>query len=101
MIRDHNFAPATLTVASGETITWMNETDETHTVTAFEKSFPDGAEYFSSGGASTEEEAKDSLPNELIDPGESFTVTLDEAGTYSYYCIPHMQDGMRGMIVVE
>ena len=97
----HHFEPATLTISAGETITWVNESDEAHTVTAFEKRFPAGADYFSSGGASSESEANDSLPNELIEPGETFELTLEVPGTYSYYCIPHRTDQMRGMIVVE
>ena len=100
-MRGHSFVPATLEVSSGQTIVWINESDESHTVTAFEERFPSGAEYFSSGNAASEEEAIDSLPDELIDPGETFELTLDEPGTYSYYCIPHKQDLMRGMIVVK
>ena len=29
-------------------------------------------------------------------PGESFTITLDTAGTYEYYCEPHSGAGMAG-----
>ena len=97
----HAFEPATLTISAGDTVIWINESDEAHTVTAFEKRFPAGAGYFSSGGASSEEEAQESLPDELIEPGEAFELTLEEPGTYSYYCIPHRTDQMRGMIVVE
>lgn len=100
-MRGHVFDPATLEVSAGQTVVWTNGSDESHTVTAFEDSFPAGAEYFSSGGAATEDEANDALPDELIDPGESFEFTFDEPGTYSYYCIPHRQDMMRGMIVVK
>ena len=101
LMEAHVFQPATLTISAGESITWVNDSDEAHTVTAFEESFPAGAEYFSSGGSSSEAEANELLPDELIEPGESFEVTLEEPGTYSYYCIPHRTDQMRGMIVVE
>ena len=98
---DHVFEPATLTITAGEAVTWVNESDEAHTVTAVEERFPAGADYFSSGGSASEAEANDSLPDELIEPGETFEVTLEEPGTYSYYCIPHRTDQMRGMIVVQ
>ncbi len=29
-------------------------------------------------------------------PGESFSVTFDTAGSYSYYCEPHQGAGMAG-----
>ena len=97
----HNFVPATLKISPGETIVWINESDEAHTVTAFEDRIPSGADFFSSGGAASEEQANDSLPDQLIGPGETYELTLDEPGSYSYYCIPHRQDFMRGLIVVE
>lgn len=100
-MRGHVFEPATLTISAGDTVTWVNDSDESHTVTAFDESFPADAEYFSSGGASNEEEANDSLPSELIDPGGTFEVTLTQTGSYSYYCIPHQDQGMRGTIIVE
>lgn len=98
---NHEFTPETLTIGSGEVVKWVNDTDEAHTVTAVEASLPDGADYFSSGEASGEDEATASLTEELIDPGESFEWTFDEPGTYRYYCIPHRADGMEGSVVVE
>jgi plastocyanin len=97
----HAFTPETRTVAAGDTVEWVNDTEEAHTVTAVEGSLPDGAEYFSSGRASSEEEATGNLADELIEPGESFEWTFDEPGTYRYYCIPHRGDGMEGSVVVE
>ena len=97
----HAFTPETRTVAAGDTVEWVNDTEEAHTVTAVEGSLPDGAEYFSSGGASSEEEATANLADELIEPGESFEWSFDEPGTYRYYCIPHRGDGMEGSVVVE
>ena len=95
------FTPETWTISAGETVRWVNDTQEAHTVTAVEDSFPDGADYFSSGGASSEDEANDSLSDALLDPGESFEWTFDEPGTYRYYCIPHRSSGMQGTVVVE
>jgi len=100
-MKDHSFTPQTLEISGGDTIKWINDTDEAHTVTAAEDSLPDGAAYFSSGNASDEREANEELARELIDPGGSFQWTFDEAGTYRYYCIPHKPDGMVGEVVVE
>ena len=98
---DHEFTPETLRIGTGEVVKWVNDTDEAHTVTAVQASLPDGADYFSSGGAADEEQATASLTEELMDPGETFEWTFDEPGTYRYYCIPHRGDGMEGSVVVE
>lgn len=34
-------------------------------------------------------------------PGETYTVKLDTAGSYSYYCEPHQGAGMTGSITVQ
>ena len=98
---NHSFTPETLTIKTGEVVKWVNDTDEAHTVTAVEDSLPEGADYFSSGEADSEDMAKDELAAELVDPGESFEWTFAEPGTYRYYCIPHEADGMVGSVVVE
>ena len=98
---EHQFDPKSLTVEAGETVTWENSTDEAHTVTAAQSALPEGADYFSSGGAADEDEATDSVADELIQPGDTFEATFTEPGTYRYYCIPHRADGMEGTIVVE
>jgi plastocyanin len=95
------FDPVTITVKAGETVTWVNESDEAHTVTAYGDEIPEEASYFASGGASSEDEARDSLSEGLLEAGDTFEVTLDQPGTYEYYCIPHESSGMKGTIVVE
>lgn len=98
---DHAFTPETLTIEAGEVVKWVNDTDEAHTVTAVEASLPEGASYFASGGAESEEAANDDLAAGLINPDESFEWTFEKPGTYRYYCIPHRADGMVGSVVVE
>lgn len=100
MTGGHAFDPDGLTVAPGTKVTWTNDDEEPHTVTAYSAEVPEG-EYFSSGDLPDEEAARSSVSETLIDPGETFSVTLDEAGTYEYFCIPHEDHGMRGEIVVE
>lgn len=95
------FTPRDVTIAAGDTVTWEIDGDEAHTVTAYEEELPDGADYFASGGFSSEEEAKDDLAGGLIEAGGTFETTFEEPGTYRYYCIPHEADGMVGTIVVE
>jgi plastocyanin len=98
---DRKFEPKTFRVQAGEPITFDNKSDESHTVTALEDELPDGAEYFASGAFTSEDDARKDLAGGLIDPGESFEVTLDEPGTYQYVCLPHESSGMMGTIIVE
>lgn len=73
-ISDFAFAPATLTIAVGDTVTWTNEDAIEHTAT--------GAG-FDSG---------------LLAQGASFSHTFTAAGTFDYVCTPHPT--MTGRIVV-
>jgi plastocyanin len=78
VIKDFHFSPQTLTVKSGEKITWINRDEEPHTVVSVEKQF------------------KKSAP---LDTDEAFTITAGAPGTYTYFCSVHPK--MTGTIVVE
>ena len=101
MNSSQRFAPDSLTVKAGDTVTWTNEDSQIHTVTAYDDGVPDGAGYFASGGAPDEEAARGDLQAGLIPEGDAYEFTFDEPGTYEYFCIPHEQQGMKGEIVVE
>jgi plastocyanin len=74
-IQGFAFDPATLEVATGTEVTWTNEDPEAHTVTAEDESFDSGA----------------------IDPGKTFSVTLED-GSVAYFCAIH--PGMKGTVKV-
>lgn len=71
------FAPATLTIQVGDTVTWTNLDDVEHTATSTAGAFDSG----------------------LLAQGESYSLTFTAAGTYDYLCTPHPL--MTGRIVVE
>lgn len=97
MAEGQRFLPDVAVVRAGTTVTFVNESSEAHTVTAY-----DGAPvYFSSGGFEAEEEARDNLADALIGQESSYEFTFDEPGTYEYFCIPHEQQGMKATIEVE
>jgi plastocyanin len=73
---DFAFEPATLEVAAGTTVTWTNNGNRPHTVTADDGSFDSGR----------------------LDPGEQFSHRFDQPGTYSYHCGFHPE--MQATIVV-
>jgi len=76
-IENFKFAPATLEIAAGDTVTWQNHDDEIHALSA-----DDGG--FRSGG---------------IEGDTVFSHTFEKPGTYLYRCTLHPQ--MTGKIVVH
>ncbi|HEX9682677.1 MAG TPA: plastocyanin/azurin family copper-binding protein [Acidimicrobiales bacterium] len=79
------FSPASVRVASGSTVTWTNDDTLGHTVTSG-----------TSDGATGTPDGRFDSGN--LNGGDDFEVTLDEPGTYTYYCTPH--PWMRGVIEV-
>lgn len=77
-IQDYEFLPPTITVASGETVTWRNGDDVDHWVLADDRTTVDSG---------------------AIEAGQTFTVTLTAPGRYPYFCDIH--NAMTGTIVVE
>lgn len=71
------YTPATVTVKKGTTVTWTNQDDVKHDVNADNGAFK----------------------SELLDKGESFSYTFNEAGTFKYHCTPH--PNMIGTVIVE
>ena len=75
-IHDRIYAPAAITIAAGQTITWHNETIGPHTVTST-------SELFNSG---------------RIEGGTSYALRLSTPGTFDYYCTIHPT--MKGVVTV-
>jgi plastocyanin len=77
-IKDFSFTPQTLTVKSGETVTWINRDEEPHTVVSVEKQFKKST---------------------ALDTDQTFTIIAGAPGIYTYFCSVHPK--MTGTIVVE
>jgi plastocyanin len=71
------FSPATLEVGVGDTVTWVNDDDTEHTVTANDGAFDSGT----------------------LAEGATFSFTFDTAGEFDYRCLFH--DSMQGTVVVR
>jgi plastocyanin len=78
-IDNFSFGPATLTVAVGTTVTWINRDDIPHTVVS-----SDDTKTFKS---------------KVLDTDEKFTFTFSKAGTYPYFCSIHPK--MTGKVIVQ
>ena len=68
------FAPVTVTVDVGDTVTWTNDDSTAHTATG------------------------DGFDTERLAPGQTASITFSTAGTFAYACAIHPQ--MRGTVVV-
>jgi len=77
VIENMRFEPQTLTVKSGERVTWTNKDLFPHTATAEGKAFDSKA----------------------IEPNASWTFVAAKPGTYSYVCALHPT--MKGRLMVE
>jgi plastocyanin len=76
-IANFSFAPATITVPVGATVTWTNNDSAGHTVTAGDGSFKSGK----------------------LASGATFSQTFAAAGTYAYHCSIHAS--MTGIVTVK
>ncbi len=77
-IVDFAYNPDPVEVAVGASITWTNGDTAPHTATARDRAL---------------------LQSGTIAPGESFTQTFGEAGTFEYFCEFHA--GMKGTVIVS
>jgi LPXTG-motif cell wall-anchored protein len=76
-ISDFQFAPASVTVNVGDTVTWTNNGPTPHSATSSSGVFDTG----------------------IMDAGQSGSHTFTEAGTFAYICTPH--PNMHGTVVVQ
>jgi plastocyanin len=101
MTTDFAFGPERVSVKGGATVTWVNDSEVGHTVTAYEDGIPVDADYFASGGFESERAARNDVSGGLIAAGETFDHTFETPGTYEYVCIPHESSEMVGTVVVR
>jgi plastocyanin len=77
-IDNFSFAPSTLTVPAGTTVTWTNHDDIPHTVVSDDKT---------------------TFKSHALDTDEKFSFTFVKPGTYSYFCSIHPK--MTAKVVVQ
>jgi plastocyanin len=76
MAKSYRFEPKQIQIQAGDTVTWTNDDNFTHTVQV------DGQE------------------DHRVDRGDSVSLTFDKAGTYHYVCTLHRRD-MEGDVIVR
>lgn len=81
-IVDYDFSPKQIHIHPGDTVSWTNNGQTAHTVTADDNSFD----------------------SSTLQVGKSFTHTFSKAGRYPYYCQFHGGAGglgMAGVVIVD
>jgi plastocyanin len=76
MAKSYLFAPSTITIKAGQTVTWTNNDNFTHTVKV------------------------DGQADHKVDRGSSVSIAFDKPGTYHYVCTLHSRD-MHGTVIVR
>ena len=76
MAKSYRFEPKAISVKAGDTVTWTNDDNFTHTVQV------DGQE------------------DHKVERGKSVSITFDTPGTYTYVCTLHSRD-MDGEVIVK
>jgi plastocyanin len=76
MAKSYRFDPKTIEIKAGQTVTWTNNDNFTHTVKV------DGQE------------------DRKVGRGASVSITFAKAGTYHYVCTLHSKD-MHGTVIVK
>lgn len=75
MIKSYRFDPDRVQIHAGQTVTWTNNDNFTHTVKV------------------------DGQDDHKVERGHSVSITFDKPGTYKYECTLHSMD-MKGEVVV-
>ena len=76
MAKSYRFDPSTIVVEAGDTVTWTNNDNFTHTVKL------------------------DGGPDHKVGRGDSVAIRFDKPGTYHYVCTLHSHD-MHGTVIVR
>jgi plastocyanin len=76
MAKSYRFDPKAIEIKAGDSVTWTNNDNFTHTVKV-----EDG-------------------PDHKVGRGDSVTITFEKPGTYHYVCTLHSHD-MHGQVIVQ
>ncbi len=97
----YRYDPATITIKRGDGVRWTVVSGLPHNVTFWPDSLPAGASNILQ--ANMPQTTAPFTGPMLLSAGQTYTVSFAgvPAGTYPYYCTPHVALGMKGGIVVR
>ena len=89
-----HYSPATLTIPLGATVTWLNKSYYSQSATCD----PDQA---GKNGIVNLPQGSQPWDSGLLYPGQRFTKTFDNPGTYVYFSLPKLSPNTIGTIIVK
>ena len=97
----YRFDPASITIKRGDGVRWTVVSGPPHNVTFWPDSIPPSATSTLRGNM-PQTTAPLTGPL-LMNPSQTYLVSFGglPAGTYHYYCTPHLALGMKGTIIVQ
>lgn len=75
-LKNYKYAPAVVRIKPGETVEWINDDNDAHTVDSTTKAFDSGG----------------------LDQNDTFTHAFTSAGSFAYFCSLHPY--MKGVVIV-
>lgn len=99
--KGYRFEPAALTIKAGDAVRWTVASGPPHNVSFWADSVPLGAA--AQLGANMPETSAPLVGPLRNAPNETYTVSFAgvPAGTYKYYCTPHLALGMKAALTVQ
>ncbi len=98
---EYKFSPANITIKAGEGVRWTMVTGAPHNVAFDPATVP----------AAAKSQLMANMPNQIselsgpmmINANETYMISFANipAGTYNYFCTPHLAMNMRGVITVQ
>jgi plastocyanin len=86
-VLDDRFSPAAVTISVGDSVTWSWQGGNSHTVTH--------------GTSPTSPADAQKLFDSPLQDSGTFGYRFNDAGTFAYFCRPHLAAGMTGTVTVE
>lgn len=95
------FDPVNITIKRGDGIRWTLVTGPPHNVAFWNDSIPSGASSVLQGNMP--DQVGPLSGQMMTNPNQTYTISFAgvPAGTYHYYCVPHLALGMKGTITVQ
>ncbi len=96
----YHYIPNTLTIKAGDVVNFHNVSGGPHNVGFWADSIPAGAAAVL--GAAMPNQMQPLVGSMLVDQDAVYTINFTgaPAGTYQFYCLPHLAMGMRGTLTV-
>ena len=98
---EYKFVPANITIKAGDGVRWTMVSGAPHNVAFDPAQVP----------ANAKSQLSANMPNQIselsspmmINPNETYTMSFANvpAGTYNYFCTPHLAMNMRGVVTVQ